>query len=56
MSFKEDELYEQLFKYYQKNSIAKVQGGGAVQVKVGFSLIQLNNLVSAATNLLRTCY
>lgn len=46
MSYVEDDLYERLFKYYQKNSIAKLDGGGPVQVKVGFTLIQLNHLVS----------
>lgn len=45
LSYVEDELFEHIFKHYQKNSIAKLRGGGAVQVTVGFTLIQLNHLV-----------
>lgn len=56
MSYIEDNLYDRLFKYYQKNSIAKLQGGGPVQVKVGFTLIQLNNLVRAGRRLVVQVY
>lgn len=46
LSYAEDDLFRQLFDTYQKNSVAKLEEGGPVQVQVSFSLIQLNHLVS----------